>query len=175
MKGGRNAMAPEGMAVLRNRKREIVQKWYQAVLASYPAETARFLREEKDPFANPVGNTIYEGLTELYEAVVGEIEGERLKACLDEIIRIRAVQEFLPSQALAFIFQLKPILEEELHAYSGKNDALKELEARLETVALLAFDVYMQCREQLWKIRVEEFKNRTARLLQRANLNISLP
>jgi hypothetical protein len=33
----------------------------------------------------------------------------------------------------------------------------------------------MQCREQLWEIKVEEIKNRTTRLLQRANLNINLP
>ena len=39
------------------------------VVDTYPADTSRFLKRQKDPFANPVGNTTLESL----EAVVGEL------------------------------------------------------------------------------------------------------
>ncbi|WP_406676481.1 RsbRD N-terminal domain-containing protein [Moorella sp. ACPs] len=162
--------------ILTKRKSTILQKWYQRILDSYPAETARFLREEQDPFANPVGTTIYHGLEGLYEEILAGMDAGRVRSYLDSIIRIRAVQDFSPSQAVAFIFQLEHVLKEELAGeIQEKGLSLEELETRLEELALLAFDIYMQCREQLWEIKIEEIKNRTTRLLQRANLNINIP
>ncbi|GEA16048.1 hypothetical protein E308F_22920 [Moorella sp. E308F] len=176
MKDGRNNILPDTHEILTQRKSAILQKWYQRILNSYPAETARFLREEQDPFANPVGTTIYHGLEGLYEEILAKMDAGKVRDYLDSIIRIRAVQDFSPSQAVAFIFQLKHVLKEELAGeIQEKGLSLEGLEARLEELALLAFDIYMQCREQLWEIKVEEIKNRTTRLLQRANLNINLP
>jgi len=164
--------------IFESRKEAIVGKWCQVMLASYPPETARFLKEERNQFANPVGTTIYRGLEGLYEEILRgkEGDGEKVRACLDSIIRIRAIQDFSPSQALVFIFQLKQVIRQELAgAARGKSFSLQELEDRLDNLALLAFDIYMQCREQLYDLRVKEFKNRTARLLQRANLSENLP
>lgn len=167
--------------ILTLRKRAILERWYEQILALYPPETARFFREEKDRFANPVGTTIYQGLEGLYEELLkgingGEINRERAGGHLDNIIRIRAIQDFSPSQALAFIFQLKRVIRQELAGtLQEKSLSLQELEDRLDNLALLAFDIYMQCREQLYDLRVKEFKNRTARLLQRANLSVNFP
>nr|WP_277998815.1 RsbRD N-terminal domain-containing protein [Moorella sulfitireducens] len=158
------------------KKRVIVDKWFEKILETYPADTARFLREKEDPFGNPVGTTIYRGLEGLYEELCTGMDIAKVKACLDGIIRIRAVQDFTPSQAVAFIFHIKDVLKGELAGeIQEKGLSLEDLEDRLEELALLTFDIYMQCREQLWEIKVKEIKNRTSRLLQRANLNVNIP
>lgn len=50
---------------LATKKKEILKSWFQATVNSYPADTARFLQGQSDPFANPVGKTTYESLDAL--------------------------------------------------------------------------------------------------------------
>src|SRR5512141_760092 len=91
-------------------KSAIQKKWFDAVVDTYPSETSGFLKKQKAQFANPVGYTLAEGLDGLFEALLRELIPETVKTFLDGIVRIRAIQEFSPSEALAFIFQLKKIV-----------------------------------------------------------------
>jgi hypothetical protein len=43
------------------------------------------------------------------------------------------------------------------------------MEGKIDEMALISFNIYMECREKLYQLRVDEIKNRTARLLQRAD------
>jgi hypothetical protein len=49
------------------------------------------------------------------------------------------------------------------------------LKKRIDAAALLAFDVYSQCRQQIYDIRVKEVRNEYGRLLERANLIKEIP
>jgi hypothetical protein len=91
---------------------------------------------------------------------------------LEAIIRIRAVQDFSPAEAVGFVFLLKRAVREVLEgASSGSLPAnmQSELEARIDALALSAFEIYTRCREQLFEIRVREAQRRTAALLERFN------
>jgi hypothetical protein len=87
---------------------------------------------------------------------------------------VRAVQRFSPSEALSFVFGLKPIVEEALEEELAEGEAgtedLREFERKVQGLGLLAFDVYVRCRENLYEIKVEEIKSNTRRLLERAQL-----
>ena len=48
----------------------ILDEWLAATLATYPAQTARVLRELHDPFRNPVGHTLREGLRAVLDALL---------------------------------------------------------------------------------------------------------
>lgn len=159
------------------KKRSIVDKWYGQIIATYPEPTARFLEGEQDAFANPVGHTIYRALEGLVEGFFqGEAGSEAISAHLDSIIRIRAVQELSPSEALTFIFQGKQIFKEELaQEISAQKIAPERLEAWIDGLALDAFDLYMQCRQQVYELRIKEVKNRVSRLLERARLSLDIP
>lgn len=181
VKGSGNKRVGQGMKlleILAPKKTSILNKWYQAILETYPPETAKFLREERDQFANPVGYTLYEGIEGLYGELLKGFEAEKLYPFLDKIVRIRAVQDFSPSQAIAVIFLLKAVIRgevrEELQEGVLSWKELLEFEARIDDLASQAFDIYMQCREQLYEIRVKEIKTRVSRLLQRANLHYDL-
>jgi hypothetical protein len=140
-----------------DRRDAVLAEWLARTLETYPQETSRFLRGVKDQFRNPVGHIIRDGLQVLVDELFGAMDRARILPALDGIVRIRAVQDFSASQAVAFVFLLKKILRHE-----AAGEELERLEARVDDLALAAFDVFMQCREKICEIRVEEARRRYA-------------
>jgi hypothetical protein len=149
---------------LADKRSAVIQEWFERTLQSYPEQTSGFLRGEKDPFRNPVGHTLREGLGVLFDEILGEMDEVRITAALDAIVRIRAVQDHTASEAVAFLFLLKEVLRDKPPAGD-----LAMLENRIDRVALLAFDLYMKCREKIYEIKAEEAKRRVY-VLERACL-----
>ncbi|MCK9376440.1 MAG: RsbRD N-terminal domain-containing protein [Syntrophobacterales bacterium] len=159
---------------LTEKKSTILGRWLTMIFESYPPETAIFLRKEKNRFDNPVGYRISEGLEGLYDALIHDFDRERVLTFLDEIIRIRALQDFSPSQALAFIFLLKNVVRQELaKEIAGEKLAaeLQDLESRIDGLALLGFDVYVKRRDKLNEMKVGEMKSRISGFLRKSGMN----
>jgi hypothetical protein len=157
---------------------DIVDRWSNLILETYPHDAQRFLKKQKDPFANPVGTTLKKEIQKLYGLLLGEIDPQKLTPILDGIVRIRAVQDFNPSQAVLFVFLLKKVVREELEKEIQDHrlaDELHRFESKLDEVALLAFDIYVKCKEKLYEIRAMEAKNQVSRLLKRAGLICEAP
>ena len=95
------------------KKPAILKKWFDAVVETYPNETSAFLKKQKAQFTNPVGFTLSEGTEHLFDALLRGMLPDTVSRFLDSIVRIRAIQEFTPSEAVAFIFQLKQIVRQE--------------------------------------------------------------
>ncbi len=129
----------------------ILDRWLARALECYSEETVRFLSAEKDSFRNPVGHTLRENLAILLDQVLGGMEADAAKASMADILRIRAVQELTPSQAVEFVFQLRPLLRE--LSPQAKNEAL---DARIDQLALWAFEEYTRCRERIADLRISE-------------------
>lgn len=146
------------------RREAIIRKWLAQTLRTYPEQTARFLSKNEDPFRNPVGRALKEGLPVLFGELVGAFDTARVQSALVEIVRIRAVQDFTASQAVAFVFSLKNVVREELEP-GGRS--LVALESRIDEMALMAFDLYTQCREKIHEIKANEASRRVY-LLERA-------
>jgi len=165
-------------SLLLQKKSAIVRKWFDAILETYPADTAKFLKAQKNQFANPVGSMISEGIDGLFEELLNGVDPEKISPFLDKVIRIRAVQDLTPTQAIAFVFVLKRLIREELGSDIQKHQLSGELlfiESRIDGLALLSFDIYMKCREQVYEIRATEWKNRLFRLLQKTNMIGEIP
>ena len=135
----------------------VTRKWLTHTLGTYPSETSRFMQETRDPFHNPVGRALKEGLPQIFAQLIGEFDAERIGPALDDIVRIRAIQDFSASQAIGFIFHLKQITREELRP---ETPGFQTLQDRIDELALLAFDNYVKCREKTWQIQVKEAKSR---------------
>jgi len=160
--------------LLEKNKSKIIDKWIQVVKDSYPAETALFLKAKNDPFANPVGNTISTGLTDLFELLSSKTVPDSAAAVLDPILRIRAVQNFTPSQATDFLFSLKIVIKEILGSeiFKDKSNMAEwlEIETKIDQLIKTGFDVYMKCVTKLYEIKSTEMKNRTFSAFARAGL-----
>jgi len=90
--------------VLKQKASHIRKRWLNLILDTYPADSQRFLREQKDRFANPVGTSLSRAVETLYHELLHGMDPEKVHSSLDEIVRIRAVQDFSPARAMTFIF-----------------------------------------------------------------------
>ena len=153
---------------LAGKKKEILAHWFQTTVDSYPADTARFLKNQPDPFANPVGQTTYQSLEALVDALISGSGRNVMQDALDAIIRIRAVQSFTPSKATVFVFALKDILRQHLAEADGPE--MEALDRQIDVMALMAFDVYMACREKIYEIKATESRKQFFGSLKRAGL-----
>jgi len=150
----------------------ISKRWLDLIYATYSGDGAKFFRREKDQFSNPVGHTMREGTRGIVEGVIGEMDAEKVCSCLKEIIKVRAIQEFSPSQAVSFVFQLREAVRKELGSDEG-NPALSaeidHIDRNIDQAALFAFDVFVKCREQFYELRVNEIKRNVAMIIRRVN------
>lgn len=158
----------DALSIPGSHKKEAVAKWVEAVFATYPLETTGFLRTKNDPFTNPVAHMTRQAASALYDAMIGEeVEQEAVKAAVERFVKLRAVQKFSPGQSMAVFYLMKPILRElvlpEMQA-KGQIDEYLAMESRLDTLALLAFDIYMAARETLAEARIKEIKNQHSQL-----------
>jgi hypothetical protein len=160
-------MTGEGIQPLLERLRAnqsaIIEAWLARTLQTYPEHTSRFLLQEKDPFRNPVGHTLKEAFPALFDQLVGGMDSATITPVLDGIVRIRAVQDFTAGQAVGFLFLLKKVVREalrgEIRGYPD-GDGLAAVEGRIDEMALLAFDLFMKCRERMYEIKANEAKRR---------------
>ena len=158
--------------LLSEKKSAILNRWYDAVLDTYPSDTSGFLKGQKNPFLNPVGSTIFQGIENLFEELLNGKGIDSASLFLDNIIRIRAVQEFTPSRSIVFILLLKNAIREELKNEIVERQLLEELlffESKIDDMALLSFDIYMKCREKLYELKVNELRRLTFGRLQKAD------
>ena len=143
------------------RKQALAEQWLGLTLQTYPERSLQFLLREKDPFRNPVGQILKEGIPLLVDELLGDMNAERVRGALEGIVRIRAVQNFSASEAVGFVFLLKKILREE---FPDGVEARLELEDRIDDMALAAFDLFMRCREQVYEVRVSEARRKVGLL-----------
>jgi len=161
--------------LLLKKRSAILDKWLDLIADTHPAGAA-FLKK-KDQFSNPVGYVFSSEIGTLYDGLLqGDIKSEKVAASLENIVKIRAVQDCAPSQAIIFIFLLKKAIRDELRRDLKDANAFQELlrlEASIDELAMLTFDTYTQCREAIHNIRVSEIKrdrDSALRMLDRLTL-----
>lgn len=158
------------------KKTSILDRWTQLILETYLAETSKFMAREKDPFVNPVGNTITTEIEALYEGLLQTGKVDQLSGHLDRIIQIRSVQDFSPSRAVAVVSLLKKAVREEIERSGIGNrqevEEWLELDTRIDQLSLMAFDIYTKYREKIYEIRMNEIKkerDRAFKLMERTH------
>jgi hypothetical protein len=158
---------------LQENRSAIVAAWFETVVETYHEETRGPLRKQNAPFANPVGFNTAQGLEGLFDGLLKGMMPTETSQFLDAIVRIRAVQDFAPSEAIRFIFRLKDVVRKEL-AEALQDPAvsaeLAPFETAIDDLALFAFDLYLQCREKIYDIKAREAQSATFRLLQQAKI-----
>jgi hypothetical protein len=138
--------------LIQKNKNEIIQNWFEATVQTYAPDTAQFFKGQKDQFGNPVGSITSKGVAFLMDQLLGTFDPDAIKAHLDPIIRVRAIQDFTPSQARQLL----------------------EFESKIDQLCLLAFDLYMDCKEKIYELSANETRNRTFRAFERAGLIVDV-
>ncbi len=142
---------------LQDKRKAIMERWLDLVLADYSPDTSKFLKNKKDQFGNPVGHTLIQGLDVLCAALIEDRNDDEVAATLEDVIRIRAVQELAPSVGVGFLLSIKQAVAK----VAGKQLSAKELrtfDQRVDVLSLQAFDIYMACRTKLFEIRIDDLR-----------------
>lgn len=158
---------------LADNQHSLCAQWAEAIIKTYPEEGAKFFSGSSNQFANPVGNTFRSNVERIYKILMSDADICECSVDLDGILRIRAVQGFTPSVALCFI----PAIKEIVHRQLGKSIPADQVDAlmhdwniRVDRLTMIGFDLYMNCRELLWKQKANQLYSRTHKLLEKANL-----
>jgi hypothetical protein len=139
-----------------------VQEWLAYTLRTYPGQTGRFLSHEPDRFRNPVGHTLRAALSEVAGELFGSFDRTRVTASLGEVVRLRAVQEFSPAEAVEFVTLARHVargLAKTDHPRLGPG-ALDVLNARIDDMVVMAADLFEQCRVELRAIAARAARRR---------------
>jgi len=145
---------------LHNNRYKIVDKWVEYTLSTYQASD--FFRKEKDSFANPIGGTIRDSLKKIFSMLAKNEDASSFREPLSRIMHLRSVQEFTPSQAVAPLNAVKHITRDVLASDKETKALVADLydfEFSVDLALLAAFDLYVECREKIYKIRVDEIRS----------------
>jgi hypothetical protein len=159
--------------LLEKKKGAIVKAWFELVANSYAPDAARFIKSTPDTFANPIGGNLKSGLAALFDHLLAGLERDAVRKDLDFIIRIRAIQDFTPSQATAFILALKHIVRDQLgpeRSDQRSADELHAFESQIDALCLFGFDLYVACREKIYDLKTNVERDKIYKAFERAGL-----
>ncbi len=126
----------------------IVDAWFLKAIEVYPEVTRHAMMRSEDRFRNPVASSLRESLTILVRELAGDMRPGPVSSALDAIVRVRAVQDCTPEQAIAFAEQLRESIR------TCKSDALfPDLEQRIDSLIIAARQQYALCRGDVARIR----------------------
>ncbi|MDQ1267201.1 MAG: hypothetical protein QG635_2355 [Bacteroidota bacterium] len=158
--------------IIEGKSPEIADRWFKAIIETYPQMAAKFFSAKDAPFSNPVGSAIAESARQICNWLTDDKPLSNIEKSLEELIKIRAVQDFTASEAVSFILKLKTII---LELQQNKNDnsitygELSEIFEKIDGLMLFAFDLFMRSREKIYEIKANEIKNQTYMLIERIN------
>lgn len=160
--------------ILKAHQSALKNAWFDKMLDTYPAASRKFFVKKENVFSNPVGANLYQSLSDLLDELLKEEpDSDVVLTHLTMILRIKAVQDVLPSQAVSFVPALKQIIErvcaQELSQDRMPMQSLLDFYSDLDTVALLAFDVYSESRDLIYELRIKQIRE-TNDILVKAEL-----
>ena len=145
---------------LQDKKKLIQTIWIDRTLDSYTS--SGFFKKSLDNIANPIGSNIRDGLSTILDLILQDADPESYTQSLDQVVRIRAIQDFSPSLAVVPFLELKWVIRQVLNDSKKTMHLVQELadlDCKIDRLALAAFDKYMECREQLYQVRISELKS----------------
>jgi len=129
----------------------ILERWLVSAVGVYGETVASLAVAERDPFRNPVGQTLRTHLGVLLGELLGGMDRSAIEASLQQIIAVRAIQDLTLEQAIGFVFALRGVLRREL----PEREAAA-LDERVDQLAFAAFAQYLERRERLAELRLNE-------------------
>ena len=150
------------------------EEWLACTIGTYPEQTRRLLREDRDSFRNPVGHTLGVSLRGLTEELCGGFDRARVTAWLDAVVRLRAVQDFSSADAVGFVALAQDAAHRvfENGSLGLSPGALDVLGARIEDMAAIAADLFNRCREEIHAIGARAARRRVF-VLERAQARVA--
>jgi hypothetical protein len=159
---------------LTEKRSSIVKKWYDAVKETLPIVPSGASEEQRGGATFSPRDNLALGLEGLFDALLQGVMPDDISRFLNSMMRLRASQDVIPSQAMAFIVQVKKAVRQELGGVILSDlrlgEELTAWESVVDDLVLFAFDTYVRYREEILEFKAQEAKNETLKLLKKAKL-----
>lgn len=155
---------------LNDKRNDIIEKWQNAIIDTYPQPAGKFLHGNKNQFANPIGFTVNKELPNIFQQLITDMNADVLKKSISDIIRIRAVQQFTPNEATSFILLLKTIIKNEIFQFINDKEMIEsyfKLEGNIDKMMAIAYESYLDMRMIMADIKLDEVKRRNQKMMER--------
>lgn len=129
----------------------IVDDWFRKAITIYPEVTRFSMTGSGDRFQEPTAVTLRDSLTTLIGELAGDMDPAPIRSALDAVIRLRAVQDCSPDDAVRFTGQLR----ESIRAHRAEG-IFPDLDGRISCLSETARDVYARCRQDVARVRLGE-------------------
>lgn len=162
---------------VREKREKVLERWLELTLKTYSEEAEQFYKNRKNQFANPVGATFKKSLELMLEGVLNN-DPNLVEASMEDTVKLRAVQEFSPSQAISFILFLKEAVRDVVLGKQVSSEELADLlsfEGRIDHLLLISMDSYMTWKQKMLEIRMKELQRRTFGLMKHSRLFVEQP
>lgn len=158
------------------RRAEVLARWRDMILGAGSRAGAPFPVRAADPFHEPVPAAVARATEAILDLLAGTGPLDRASACLEELVRIRAVQDLKASDAVAFMPDLRRVLRDALGGALDRDVTAREaLDARIDGLTLQAFDSFLGWRERIYELKAREAIASSYLLLRRARLAEAAP
>ncbi|ASQ89566.1 hypothetical protein CHL67_00190 [Prosthecochloris sp. GSB1] len=139
--------------VIAERRHDILRRWQEKGLGLFA---------EKMSPATPMGEAMADAMEMILD---GFATGDDLpREGISRLARILAVQSFRPSRSLSVFTALRDVLL----ASAPDRDAAEVCRKRIEAMTFEAFDSFMEHREKIYQLKVEESRDRMYMQLRRS-------
>lgn len=155
---------------IKENRDELAERWLDAVTGSYSADSAGFIKGKADRIANPMGFAIREMVDAVLGCLSDGCDEQALGSAIYPVVQMRAVQDFKPSGAVAFVGLLRDSVAALARQKNAPSDLLVELDDVIMGLMSLAFDQYSECREKLSEIKLEELKRNLYMLIRKSDM-----
>ena len=146
--------------VLQRNEQHILAEWRSKVFSQVP-HVSLSGSTSKSQFTDPISYNIEKDTAVIFKWLIKNADDKDLAEALEEICRLRAVQNSKPSEALGFIWALKQVIHQLLanqKIISSNADGLIDVDERIDEIARQSFDFYCACRAQIYELTVNEIK-----------------
>jgi len=159
---------------MQERRAAILGRWQREVLESFPRQSRKLIAAGEDRFANPLGFALRDGVEEVFSFVAGEKPWDAIEPALERLVKLKAVQQTHGQGPLEFLFSLKTIVREACGVGTGGGIAGEPLERapsdleqwlvleeRFDRVIRAGAAAFVQAREKILELQVNEMRNKT--------------
>lgn len=158
-------MNETAMRYMASHRNEILLAMTQGLYEPYSPEAVTSFRRKVDPFENPIGSTFGRSASIIADGIASGMPPKAFRQTFDDMIRIRAVQGISPSEVMSFLFAVRKALNS-VTAGSGDDylsvSDLAEINQWIDGAIALCMDIYMECRENIFNLKVMEIKKFSA-------------
>jgi hypothetical protein len=139
----------------------VLKDWFGDAMQSCFPDADETIRRGTG-FSNPIGQSFQQAMSAILANLpAAEEDLASLRAPLDRIVRVLAVQGLPAGTSVRFLFLLRNRLE------SAPDIPAEEKRLwikRLDGLAEIAVEIWCECRETLWQLRLNSLRNRIQQL-----------